>query len=260
MNASGRLTCVGLGIIARAHLTSAAKSHIESSDVVFVDVPHASFVSWLKELHGDVRTLGHLRSEPKPRIDIDKRIVDILLTEVRSGKTVCAAFYGHPGVFGAPAQLAIQQARLEGYSAHLEPGISVADCLYADLGIDPGKYGCQHYEASQLIQYRRSLDSSAYLLVWNLDAAADGEIPEANAVAYRKVLLEALAGEYPPEHGILVYRPADPSLRTARILRLPLALLPSADIGPNTCVVIPPAAELLPDPARQARVAALASS
>ena len=142
----------------------------------------------------------------------------------------------------------------------MEPGISTADCLYADLGIDPGAYGCQHYEASQLMRYRRSLDSSAYLMLWNIDSPPEGIVAEANVVAYRKLLLETLASEYPPEHSILVYRPADPSYGTARILRLPLALLPTADIEPHACVVIPPAAELLPDAARQARLATLESA
>src|SRR3546814_12671609 len=33
---------------------------------------------------------------------------------------------------------AIAQARAEGLEAHMEAGVSAEDCLYADLGIDPG--------------------------------------------------------------------------------------------------------------------------
>jgi hypothetical protein len=31
------------------------------------------------------------------------------------------------------------------------PGISAEDCLFADLGIDPGIYGCQSYEATDFL-------------------------------------------------------------------------------------------------------------
>lgn len=260
MNASGRLVCIGLGISPRAHLTSAARNHIERSDIVFADAPHSQFDAWLKEMHGDVRSLRVLRSEGRPRMEANRKIVQVLLSEVRNGKSVCGAFYGHSGVFGGPSHMAVQAARSEGYAAHIEPGISTADCLYADLGIDPGKYGCQHYEANQLMRYRRSLDSSAYLMLWNIDSPPEANVAEANVVAHRTLLLEALASEYPAEHSIVVYRPADSLQGTPTIARLPLALLPTADIGPHACVVIPPAAELLPDAARQARLATLESA
>lgn len=260
MNASGRLVCIGLGIRPQAHLTSAAKNHLEQSDIVFSDVPHAQFESWLKELHGDVRSLRPLRSERRPRMEANRKIVQLLLTEVRNGKIVCAAFYGHSGAFGGPAQLAVQSARREGFDAFMEPGISTADCLYADLGIDPIKYGCQHYEASQLMRYRRSLDSSAYLVLWNIDSRPEAIIAEANVVAYRKLLLEVLATEYPQGHSIIVYHPAGSLHDIPKVARLPLTLLPTADIGSHACVVIPPAAELLPDAARQARLATMESA
>lgn len=259
MSASGRLVCIGLGTRAGAHLTPLAKRHIEQSDVVFADAPNALFETALKEMHGDVRSLGQARSEHRPRRDITRAIVETLLTEVRAGKKVCGAFYGYPGMFGGPAQAAIRRARSEGYSAHLEPGISAEGCLYADLELDPARYGCQHYEASQLIRYRRSIDSSAHLVLWNVDVPDDCLIAESQKVAYRKLLLDVLAEEYPPDHTIIVYRPATLLDRNPYVVRMPLALLPWAAIGLHACVVLPPAAELLPDPARQARLAILAS-
>ncbi|NLG76029.1 MAG: hypothetical protein GX535_07310 [Xanthomonadaceae bacterium] len=251
---------MGVGIHPGAHLTPAAKSHIDRSDIVFADVPHEAFEVWLSELHGDVRSLRDIRAERKPRMEANRTIVQILLGEVRAGKSVCGAFYGHSGLFGGPAHIAVRTARTEGYAAHMEPGISTVDFLYADLGIDPGKFGCQHYEANQLVRYRRSLDSSAYLMLWNIDSPPEGIVAEANLVAYRTLLLEVLADEYPPRHQILVYRPADRVHGAPKILRIPLELLPTADIDAHACVVIPPAAELLPDTARQARLALLESA
>ena len=56
-----------------------------------------------------------------------------------------------PGVFARVPHKAIAQARAEGFEAHMEAGVSAEDCLYADLGIDPGEVGCQQYEASQFM-------------------------------------------------------------------------------------------------------------
>jgi hypothetical protein len=257
MNASGRLVCIGLGMTAGAHLTPRAQSYIERSDILFADVPNALFEAWLKEMHDDVRSLESIRGQDRPPSDIDRAIADVLLAEVRKGANVCAAFYGHPGIFGGAARAALQIARSEGYSTHLEPGISAEDCLYADLDIDPGKYGCQHFEASQLMRYRRSIDSSAYLVLWNIDSPADALVSKSNTIAYRKVLLDVLADDYSPDHTIVVYRPASLMDRNPYVLKLPLALLPWAAIGPHACLVVPPAAELLPDPMRQARLATL---
>lgn len=259
MNASGRLVCVGLGI-AGAHLTEQARSYIERADVVYVHAPHASFEAQLKSMHADVRRIGAVRTQPTTRTQKKREVANTLLEQVRCGRKVCAAFFGHPSVFGGAALLAIQLARAEGYAAHMAPGISVEDCLYADLDIDPAAYGCQHYDAQQLVRYRRSLDSSAYLVLWNVDSPDEALVSPAKVIAYRKLLLEVLSQEYPPDHSVLIYRPATHASCKPDILRLPLILLAHVDIGVTACVVIPPAAELLPDPERQARLATLLSS
>ena len=95
------------------------------------------------------------------------------MTEVRAGKRVCGVFYGHPGVFAWSPHKVIEVARAEGFQAHMEPGISAEDCLYADLGIDPGRFGCQHFEASQLLFYERRIDPTAYLVLWQVGLVGD---------------------------------------------------------------------------------------
>jgi hypothetical protein len=41
-------------------------------------------------------------------------MVDAIMKEVRQGRNVCGAFYGHPGVFALVAHEAIETARSEG--------------------------------------------------------------------------------------------------------------------------------------------------
>jgi len=258
MNRSGSLVCVGIGMTLGSHVTPLARSHIEQSDVVFAGVSDGVTEMWLAKMHKDVRSLQPLYEEGKSRIDTYRQMVETMLAEVRAGKKVCGAFYGHPGVFAWPPHQAIQIARSEGYPAHMEPGISAEDCLYADLGIDPGKYGCQHYEASQLMLYRRSIDSSAYLILWQVGVAGDRSFARfATGPGYRQVLLDVLAREYPLDHKICIYKAATLPTQKPHIERIPLASLPDADIDMHATVVIPPAADLLPDRTIRRRLAAL---
>jgi hypothetical protein len=209
-------------------------------------------------MHGDVRSLQSCYREGKSRAESYREMIAAMLTEVRAGKRVCGAFYGHPGVFAGVPHQAIEQARREGYAAHMEPGISAEDCLYADLGIDPGRYGCQHFEASQLMLYRRRIDPSAYLVLWQVGVAGDRSLARfATGAAYRQVLVDVLTRDYPLDHAAIIYKVATLPTQQPRIARTTIGQLPSLDIDMHATVVIPPAHALQPDDAIRERLAAL---
>jgi hypothetical protein len=171
---------------------------------------------------------------------------------------VCGAFYGHPGVFAWPPHKAISIARAEGYRAHMEPGISAEDCLYADLGIDPGKVGCQHFEASQLLFYKRRIDPTAYLVLWQVGGAGDQSLARfSTGAAYRQLLVDVLARDYPLDHEVIIYKVATLPIHQPRIERIALGALPGADISLHETVVIPPARALEPDCEMRERLRAL---
>src|SRR3546814_5585333 len=88
-----------------------------------------------------------------------------IMAEVRAGKRVCAVFYGHPGVFADVPHAVIRKARADGISARMEPGISAEACLYADLGIDPGRSGVLSLESTHFLVYQHTIDTSAHLLL-----------------------------------------------------------------------------------------------
>jgi hypothetical protein len=161
-------------------------------------------------------------------------------------------------VFAWAPHKSIEVARQEGYEAHMEPGISSEDCLYADLGIDPGTYGCQHFEASQFMLYRRRVDPSAWLMLWQVGLAGDQSQGRfATGAAYRQVLVDVLARDYPLNHGVIVYRAATLPIQSPRIERMTLADLPQADIGMSEMVAVPPAMPMQADAGIRARLAAL---
>jgi uncharacterized protein YabN with tetrapyrrole methylase and pyrophosphatase domain len=247
-SSKGRLACVGIGITLGSHISPLARSHIQLADVVFAGVSDGIVELWLAEMHPDVRSLQPLYSEGKSRLKTYREMVEAILSEVRAGKRVCAVFYGHPGVFAWAPHKAIEQARAEGYAAHMEPGISSEDCLYADLGIDPGARGCQHYEATQFMLYRRVVDPSAWLILWQIGLAGDRSKKRfATGPAYRQVLIEVLARDYPTEHEVIIYRAATLPIQSPRIERIALSALPHADMGMPDTLVVPPSRPMQPD-------------
>jgi Tetrapyrrole (Corrin/Porphyrin) Methylases len=80
-------------------------------------------------------------------------MVNRIIKYVKRDLRVCAVFYGHPGVFCTPSHESIRIARKLGYRATMLPAISAEDCLFADLGVDPGKHGCQSFEATDFLVY-----------------------------------------------------------------------------------------------------------
>ncbi|WP_430391572.1 SAM-dependent methyltransferase [Dyella sp. 20L07] len=255
---TGSLACVGIGITLGSHISPLARSHIESAEVVFAGVSDGIVELWLKEMHPDVRSLQPYYEEGKSRMQTYRQMVDAILTEVRGGKRVCAVFYGHPGVFAWAPHRAIKVAREEGYRAHMEPGISSEDCLYADVGIDPGSVGCQHFDTTQYMLYRRNIDPSAWLILWQVGLAGEHTGRRfTTGPAHRQVLVDVLARDYPPEHEVIVYRAATLPLQPPRIERLPLSRLSQADLNVADTLAVPPSRALQIDPEIQARLEAL---
>jgi siroheme synthase len=255
----GSLTCVGVGMMLGAHLSPLARSHIEQADLVFTGVSDGFVELWLKQLNQDVRSLQSCYGDGKSRNVSYREMVELMLAEVRLGKRVVGAFYGHPGIFAKPPHDAIARAKAEGFEAQMLPGISAEDCLYADLGIDPGKVGCQHFETTQLMLYHRQLDTSAHLVLWQPGLAGDltmGIRPTGRAE--RRLLVELLAKDYPLEHECILYEAPTMPLQSARIERLALKALPLAQIDLHTTLVLPPARALKPNTEMRERLKALA--
>lgn len=258
MEKQGSLACVGLGMMLGAHISPRSRSLIEGADVVFASVSDPLVELWLQQMHADVRSLQPFYADGKSRNDTYREMVEAMLAEVRAGKTVCGAFYGHPGVFALAPHRAIELAREQGFPAHMEPGISAEDCLYADLGIDPGTYGCQHYEASQLMFHRRRIDPSAYLVLWQAGIAGDRSMRRfATPAVYRQLLLELLAEDYPADHPCTVYEAATLPIHSPRRETFPLRRLAEVAMGVQSTLVLPPCRPMTPNTAMLARIAEL---
>ncbi|QSX34493.1 hypothetical protein JYB87_04380 [Shewanella avicenniae] len=244
----GSLTCVGVGMMLGAHICPISRSHIENADIVFSAMSDGFVEKWLEQLNPNVHSLQSLYGKDKSRHKTYKEMVQTIVTAVQQNKKVVAAFYGHPGVFVKPAHQAIEQTRALGFDATMVPGISAEACLYADLGMDPGKQGCQHYETSQFMLYQRRIDPSAMLVLWQIGLAGDLSMGiGTTGVAERRLLLELLAEDYSLEHNCWLYEAATMPLMQPRMEQLPLKALLQAEINQHTTLVIPPEKSLVPN-------------
>jgi hypothetical protein len=106
--------------------------------------------------------------------------------------------------------------------------------------------------------YRRRIDPSAYLILWQAGVAGDRSLARfSTGSAYRQVLVDVLARDYDLGHEIIIYTGATLPTRRPRIERLTLAQLPDATLDMHATVVVPPARPLEANRDVQARLAAL---
>ena len=248
MSKRGSLACVGIGMMLGAHIGARARATIETADVVFMAVSDPLVELWLKGMHADVRSLQPCYGDGRTRLEAYAGMVALMLAEVRAGRRVCGAFYGHPGVFAVAPHQAIAQARAEGYEASMEPGISAEDCLYADLGLDPGATGCQHFEAGQFLTHRRRVDRGALLVLWQAGMAVSGREGRPLAMgAWQRLLTQRLLQDYPADHRVTLYEAATLAIARPRTEGVRLSGLGEAALRPQTTLVLPPCEALRPD-------------
>jgi precorrin-6B methylase 1 len=245
----GKLICVGTGMRMAGQITPLAQSYIETADVVVSAVPNIFTRDWIKGIAKDfICVLDHYddcKVGGKNRGDTYRRMADTILDQVRAGKTVCAAFYGHPGIFACISHIAIKDARAEGYSAEMLPGISAEDCLVADLGMDPGRTGMQSMETTQFMIYQRRIDPTALLILWQPSLAGELSLKRFDTTQARlQVLVDKLARDYPLDHEVILYEAATNPLERTRMDKIRLRDLPSATLQQITTLVIPPARAL----------------
>ncbi|USD39723.1 MULTISPECIES: SAM-dependent methyltransferase [Ferrimonas] len=252
MSKQGSLVCVGSGMRLAGQLTPRAKSCIEQADVVLAAMANHLSRQWIKEMSKEYRCLldlyGEGGGEGKPRGQTYDEMAERIMEEVRKGRKVCAVFYGHPSVFSCISKKAIDLARAEAFPAHMEPGISAADCLYADLEIDPASAGEQAMECTQFMIHQRRIDPSALLILWQPGVAGDLSMKRFEThQAYIKLLVEKLSRNYPLDHEVILYEAATSPLESTRIEHLPLGKLPQATLNQITTLVVPPCQEMATD-------------
>ncbi len=244
-----------------AHITPICRSHIENADIVYCVVATTLMEEWVKTMNPNVISFQYLYEEGKDRRETYRAMVATMLASVREGKHVVGAYYGHPGIFALPPHKAIAQAQEEGFHAHMEPGISAEACLYADMGIDPGRSGSAQFEATQFMLYDRVIDTCAYLILWQIGMAGDRAAKQfTTADAYRSLLKNQLLAHYPDTHKVAIYEARALPTDEIRIDWIPLHQIDTCQVHQYSTLVIPPARPMQIHKQREAELIALNKS
>jgi precorrin-3B methylase len=240
MTTSGSLTVVGTGIQA-GQVTTVARNAIQKADKLLYFVTEPIAKAYLHGLNPTAESLERFYGHEKERLVTYMEMVDRILEEAGRGLNVCAAFYGHPGVFVLPAQEAIRRAREAGIPAKMLPGISAEDCLFADLGIDPALPGCQSFEATDFLIHRRQFDVTASLILWQIGVIGVHTC-EIRDYAPRNldVLAEYLAGFYGTDHRVVIYEAAVDADLECRAELTTLGALPEARVTKISTLYVAP--------------------
>jgi uncharacterized protein YabN with tetrapyrrole methylase and pyrophosphatase domain len=250
----GSLTIVGTGIRLGIQFTPEARAALLRADRVLHLGADRLMREWLSTLRPDATSLHAFYAAGKERAETYREMVNAILAPVREGYDVCAAFYGHAGVFVSPAHEAIRQARAAGFEARMLPAISAEDCLFADLGIDPGRAGCQSYEATNFLLTNRPVDAAAVLILWQVGVL--GEWGPARRTDERRLglLVRRLLEEYPAAHEVILYEASPYPVGDAIAVRTPLERVGEADVTAATTLVVPPRERAIVDPTMRDRL------
>ncbi|HEU4630006.1 MAG TPA: SAM-dependent methyltransferase [Gemmatimonadaceae bacterium] len=242
MSTRGSLDVVGTGFRLAGHVTPETRSRIRAAERVFDLCADPVTSAWLQEQGPPVESLHDAYAPGRHRLDTYEEMVERMLAPVREGRRVCAAFYGHPGVFVHPAHAAVRRARAEGHAACMLPGISAEDCLFADLEVDPTRHGCANFEATDFIVRPRSVDVRSALVLWQVGGIGVLTYQRASLWSRQglRVLVEVLSRHYPADHRVVLYEASPFPIVPPTILRVRLDALAGSAVTLGTTLYVPP--------------------
>ncbi len=237
---TARLVVVGTGIQTAAQISPAAAAEVSRAEALLFLTNDVASAAWLMAANPSAQSLHRFYAPGKLRSDTYEEIVEHVLSHVRAGKRVCFAVYGHPGVFSYATHESIRRARADGYEARMLPAISAEDCLFADLGIDPGDDGCQSYDATDFLVHNRRVDVTGGLVLWQVGVVGGfGHRSDVNRSAV-EALSDALAGWYGAAHEALLYEAGPHPVIVPAIRKIAVGALRSAELAAMSTLYVPP--------------------
>jgi hypothetical protein len=236
----GSLTVVGTGIRTLGQLTVESLAIMATAEALFHVIGEPVQEEVLRLINPVAQTLTDFYVDGMDRSATYEAMVQTIVHAVTSGQRTVAAFYGHPGVFTYPTHESVRRVRQAGYPARMLPAVSAEDCLFADLGIDPGD-GCQSYEATDFLMSGRVVDVRSHLVIWQAGALGNWTYQATEYdLSMLPSLVARLAAIYGPTHPLTVYEaPFDPR-GVPRVLRLPIAALHGPQLTLASTLHVPP--------------------
>ena len=240
MASGGSLTVVGTGIRAVGQLTLESLAVMATAESLLHVIGEPIQERAILAINPAARTLTGHYADGLVRAATYEAMVQEVLASVVAGRRTVAAFYGHPGVFTYPSHESVRRARAAGYPARMLPAVSAEDCLFADLGVDPGD-GAQSYEATDFLFGGHLVDPAAHLFLWQVGTIGNWTYESTGYdLSALPALTELLLRSYPPRHVVTLYEASFEPRGYARVTRVPLARLAGALVTPATTLHVPP--------------------
>ena len=240
---AGSVVAVGVGIVAPAQATVQSIQQIKTAEKVLSIVADPVAAYWLHGLNATTESLQRFYAKGKNRQTTYDEMVEYILGFVREGLRVCVASYGHPGITAYPLHEALRLAREEGFRAEMLPGVSAADCLFAEIGIDPAESGCLSFEATDFLAYHRMPDPMCDLILWQVGAIGVADARSEQHDAWNPegiaILTERLLETYRPGHEVIVYEASLLPICPSTIERVAIERLPSTRVSAMSTLYVP---------------------
>ena len=244
-----RLFIIGTGIKFYGHLTLEAKGLIEHAEKLLYLVNEPLLELWIREKNPTAESLASFYQLDEPRRNIYQKISHYIVDQLELGQDICAVFYGHPGIFVDPSHEAIKLAKKKGYETIMLPGISAEDCLFADIGFDPGTVGYQNFSATDFCLNHRIWDSASHLILWQIGCIGNTTLKKQLALQEKlSILVDVLTTAYPSCHKVVLYEASLYPSVLCRIDWIQLADLPVSQITSLTTLYVPPLDNRMEDP------------
>jgi hypothetical protein len=236
----GRLIVVGTGITSISQFTVEAMAWIEAADIVCYVLADPITERWIVDHAKQTDDLSRLHRTGATRLPTYHRMAEILVEHARAGRTVVGVFYGHPGVFTSPSHWAIRQARGEGIPARMLAAVSAEDCLFADLGVDPGEGACQSFEATDMLIRGRIPSPDAHLIVWQVGVLGQMGLDDTGSGGRISTLVDYLCRFYPSTHPVTHYQAAQNVVCNPTADTVPLSELGDLLMNVTSTLYVPP--------------------
>jgi len=218
------LYIVGLGIMGVRQITREVDNVLRRSrEVLFIDQGFGveDYLAQACDRVTDLFPISY--RELDPRINAYDRIAAQVLRAALDHPPVTFAVYGHPMVYVYPSTQVLRAAKLLGLRVQVLPGISTLDALLIDLGLDPGFYGLQMYEATDLLLRDRPIQPDVPCVLWQVGAVETGLHSTAPSIPARFQRLQAhLLKFYPPNHEAAAIYTSTFPLAPSNMARFPL--------------------------------------
>jgi len=235
------LVFVGSGIKGAHHITAETIAHIRSADKVLYCVADVVIERKIRLLNENCEDLYELYADDKPRRKTYEEMVEKSLDALAKYNKVCVVFYGHPGIFVWASFTAIQQARRAGINAYMLPAVSSLDCMFADIGFDPSRHGCQIFEATDFLARSRKPDPGASVIILQLGAVGDmGFRFRGYDRRNLPIFVEYLEKFYGQDHEVLLYQAAQYPVCKPIIRKVAIRDIAAANPTGITTLYIPP--------------------